>query len=114
MAYVQRDKDGKIIGYFAAIQYGYAEEFLDDNNEEVLNYLNPTPTDLQIWSTYQRQAMELLIANDTVAIRCVKANIPYPKEWFDCDIELRAIVHVESGDPSIPLPKQPTTKPEGT
>lgn len=82
--------------------------------EELAAILNPPPTAEQLWSAYQRSAMAVLTANDTVAIRCVKANVTYPSDWFDCDIALRAIVHATSGDPTVPLPAQPVTRPAGT
>lgn len=44
MPYVQRDRDSnQIKGIFNRLQQGYAEEFLDDDNVEVLAYLNPVP-----------------------------------------------------------------------
>lgn len=73
-----------------------------------------TPTETQLWSAYQRQAAALLVANDTVAIRCVKASVQYPAEWLACDVALRAIVHSTSGNASLPLPAQPITRPSGT
>lgn len=76
--------------------------------------ISPPPTTEQLWSAYQRAAMAILSANDTVAIRCVKANVAYPSEWFACDLALRAIVHATSGDTSLPLPAQPITRPTGT
>lgn len=74
----------------------------------------PGPSAAELWSAYQRQAMALLVANDTVAIRCVKASVAYPADWLACDVALRAIVHATSGDPTIPLPAQPITRPAGT
>lgn len=43
MPYIQRNKDGKIKGVFARLQQGYAEEFLPDDDAEVLAYQNPIP-----------------------------------------------------------------------
>lgn len=42
MPYVQRT-DGTITGIFANMQDGYAEEFLADENEEVVAFINPPP-----------------------------------------------------------------------
>jgi hypothetical protein len=48
MAWVHRDDDGKITGVFGALQPGYPEEELPDDNEDVLAFFasidsNPTP-----------------------------------------------------------------------
>lgn len=40
MPYVQRD-NGIVVGLYANAQQGYAEEFLADDHEDVLAYLNP-------------------------------------------------------------------------
>ncbi|MBP2614743.1 hypothetical protein [Agrobacterium pusense] len=42
MAFVQRDPDGKIVGVYACQQDGYAEEFLEDDNPEVIEALAPS------------------------------------------------------------------------
>jgi len=42
MPYVQRD-EGIIIGVYASQQQGYAEEFLPDDDAEVVAFLNPEP-----------------------------------------------------------------------
>ena len=39
MPYVQRDDDGNINGIYANLQPGYAEEYLPDNNPEVLAFM---------------------------------------------------------------------------
>lgn len=46
MAFVQRDEFGKIVGVYACKQEGYAEEFLDDENPEVIEALYPTTLDI--------------------------------------------------------------------
>ena len=44
MPYIERDKDtNKVKGVYRQLQKGYAEEFLPDDNAEVLAYLNPVP-----------------------------------------------------------------------
>jgi hypothetical protein len=43
MPYVQRDQEGKVIGLFAQPQEGYAEEFLSDDNPEVVAFLEEQP-----------------------------------------------------------------------
>ena len=41
MPYVSRDASGNINGVFANLQSGYAEEFLPDDDPELVAYLNP-------------------------------------------------------------------------
>lgn len=41
MPYVQRDEEGAVKGVFANPQEGYADEFLEDENSEVVAFLNP-------------------------------------------------------------------------
>ncbi|MBY5698515.1 hypothetical protein [Rhizobium leguminosarum] len=43
MPYVQRDEQGNIIGVYANLQPGYAEEFLPDDDQDLLAYLSPPP-----------------------------------------------------------------------
>lgn len=48
MPYVQRGS-GVIVGVFTALQPGFAEEFLPDDNPEVMAFLNPpTPIDPEL------------------------------------------------------------------
>lgn len=41
MPYVQRDGNNAVCGVYANLQPGYAEEWLEDDDAEVLAYLNP-------------------------------------------------------------------------
>jgi hypothetical protein len=41
MPYVSRDENGSINGLYSNLQPGYAEEFLPDDNPEVMAFLNP-------------------------------------------------------------------------
>lgn len=43
MPYVER-KDGKVVGLYANLQTGYAEEKLAEDHPEVVAFLNPPPT----------------------------------------------------------------------
>ena len=74
----------------------------------------PADTLAQLWAERQRNALALLQNNDVIAIRCVKAGVPYPTEWLSYDVALREIVHAETGDPKVPLPSAPINKPAGT
>lgn len=42
--FVERNQKGDIIGVFANLQKGYAEEQLADNHISIRNFLNPPPT----------------------------------------------------------------------
>lgn len=57
----------------------------------------------------KNSAQALLDASDRVAIRCVKAGVPFPVEWAEYVAELRAVYNSGAG----PLPAQPEY-PEGT
>jgi len=43
MPYVSRDQSGNINGLYANLQSGYAEEWLEDDDPEVIAHLNPPP-----------------------------------------------------------------------
>jgi len=43
MPYVQRDFGGNVKGIYAVAQPGYAEEFLPDENAEIVAYLKKYP-----------------------------------------------------------------------
>lgn len=43
MPYVQRDENNTVNGVFANLQPGYAEEFLAEDDAEVVAYLTPVP-----------------------------------------------------------------------
>jgi hypothetical protein len=47
MPYVER-RDGKVIGLYANKQSGYAEEFLADNDAEIVAFLNPPPSNADV------------------------------------------------------------------
>ncbi|MFH1157595.1 MAG: hypothetical protein V1721_01730 [Pseudomonadota bacterium] len=51
----------------------------------------------------KNQALDALTVTDLVALRCVKAGMPFPSDWWDYVTDLRAIVNGDDG----PLPKQP-------
>jgi len=43
MPFVQRNQAGVVCGLYAALQPGYAEEFIADNSAEIIAYLRPPP-----------------------------------------------------------------------
>jgi hypothetical protein len=54
MPYVQRDETGKVIGQFANLQPGFAEEFLEDSSIELL----PTNEDRVLELKVELETME--------------------------------------------------------
>lgn len=70
---------------------------------EVAPFVAPTRT----WAEYQQLAKAALDRTDLVALRCWKANVPYPVAWQTYTDALRAIIRAPSGDPEQPLPTQP-------
>lgn len=44
MPYVERNENGVVVGLYANFQEGYAEEWLEDDDPEVLAFLNPPLT----------------------------------------------------------------------
>jgi hypothetical protein len=64
MPYVQR-ANGKIVGVYAQRQPGYAEEWLADDDAEVLAYLNPPPPPPDNYKPMiRRRADKLMRAGD--------------------------------------------------
>lgn len=62
MPFVQRTA-GIITGLFAKLQVGYAEEFLEDNNPEVIAFLNPIPA---VPAPAIYASAKLMIAGDNI------------------------------------------------
>jgi hypothetical protein len=64
MPYVERDQSGKIKGLYVIRQAGYAEEYLSDDNPEVLGFLSPfasVPTSIS-----RRQFFQVLAVRDII------------------------------------------------
>lgn len=75
---------------------------------------------VQVWQTREKteeehfgelksEALSALTKSDLVAIRCVKAGIPFPADWQEYVAGLRAVVNGSA----LTLPEQPEY-PEGT
>lgn len=64
------------------------------------------------WASHQADAAVALKASDLVAIRCLKAGVPFPAPWQAYVGELRTIVRASSGE-MAPLPVPPAY-PAGT
>jgi hypothetical protein len=58
-------------------------------------------------------AQALLDKSDAVATRCIKANVPYPAEWYAVDIANRAIVSGKDAISTKPV-ALPVAYPSGT
>lgn len=59
------------------------------------------------WRDFQQAAREALFSTDMVAIRCFKAGIAFPPEWWSYVEELRLIIRTYSGDVTSTLPVKP-------
>ncbi len=84
-----------------------------DENGSLVDTEAPPASDEVRWSAVQIQAQLLLDGSDRVAIRCLKAGVPFPSDWQAYVATLREIVRTTNGDPDAPLPTRPTY-PAGT
>jgi hypothetical protein len=77
----------------------------------VVSVAAPDTSGVRAWRAYQAQAQAELIASDRVAMRCMKAGVPYPGDWLFRDELLRAIVRADSGDSTASIPNRPAFPP---
>ncbi|WP_342714455.1 hypothetical protein AAFG22_14865 [Bradyrhizobium sp. B024] len=79
MPYVQRN-EGAVCGVYANLQPGFAEEFLADDDAEVVAFLNPpppVPSSVSDRQFFQQLAVEGIITQDD-ALASNAAVIPPP------------------------------------
>ncbi|MBB4407105.1 hypothetical protein [Agrobacterium radiobacter] len=69
--YVQRVETGAIVGLYASFQEGFAEEFLEDDNPEVIAFLNPPEVLLPI----TKRQLRLTLVRNGIALSTVEAAI---------------------------------------
>jgi hypothetical protein len=85
MPYVQRDLNKKIIGTYANAQLGYAEEYLPDDNAEIVALTAPSiPTNAELLAEtdkYMSRASEDLIV--TLLGKSVITKADYPQLVWD-------------------------------
>lgn len=77
MPYVER-QSGIVTGVFARLQSGYAEEFLADDDPEVVAYLNPPAPPPEL-APYQFRAM-LALSGKQAALDAYIAALPDPQK----------------------------------
>jgi hypothetical protein len=77
MPYVQRDGNNAVCGLYANAQPGYAEEYLEDDNSEVVAYRNSAPVEAP---------RDPLAELDALKAALVKKNVVSDK-----DIEAEAV-----------------------
>lgn len=70
MPYVER-KNGEITGAYAMLQLGYAEEFLEDGNPEVIAFFNPPVASLPI----TKRQLRLTLVRNGISLSTVEAAI---------------------------------------
>lgn len=63
--------------------------------------------------SYRVAALAALAATDDVAMRCFKANVPFPEAWRVYVKTLRDLARDATRDPTQPLPSRPAY-PSGT
>ena len=66
MPYVQRDGNNAVVGVYAQAQPGYAEEWLEDDDAEVVAYLAPPETAAPEPQTATEKLVSFLNANPDV------------------------------------------------
>lgn len=84
MPYVQRNNENQIIGIFSNMQEGYAEEYLDENNNEVIRFQNPLPTNAELLAETDQYMSR--ITEDTVVNLLLKGTVTksdYPQIVWD-------------------------------
>lgn len=69
-----------------------------------------TPTQETLLGVFKSQVLGALNNSDSVALRCIKAGVPFPKEWQDYVKNLRALLNATV---PLTLPVQPSY-PAGT
>jgi hypothetical protein len=77
MPYVQLD-NGTIVGVYANAQPGYAEEWREDDDADVVAYLNPPPKPPEL-APYQFRAM-LALSGKQAALDAFIAALPDPQK----------------------------------
>ncbi len=82
---------------------GYTETLIKPKSGDYETIEFEPVVEKEIDYTLISQARSLLAQSDMVAIRCLKANIPYPKEWFEYVNNLRDVIN---GNADV-LPVQP-------
>ena len=79
MPYVERDSDTHAVkGVYANLQEGYAEEWLDNDDADVVAYLNPPPKPPEL-APYQFRAM-LALSGKQAALDAYIAALPDPQK----------------------------------
>jgi hypothetical protein len=77
--YVSRNQGGVINGVFAVLQPGFAEEFLPDNDPEVVTYLNPpkpVPAVISDRQFFQQLAVQGVITQDEAIAAVSTGTLP--------------------------------------
>lgn len=69
--YVQRDGAGIIIGLYASFQEGFAEEFLEEDNPEVIAFLDPP----EVLPPITKRQLRLTLVRNGIALSTVEAAI---------------------------------------
>lgn len=68
MPYISRDKDQKINGIYTNSQEGYAEEFIDDDEQELIAYFNQAIPELLASPQTPLQARRAILGTTAEAL----------------------------------------------
>lgn len=90
------------LGEVLSGEFAFDHQLTED--ELIQNFPDYVP---MAWRAVQSLARSALISTDGVAIRCFKAAVPFPQDWWDYVEALRAIVRTRSGDINLVLPEPP-------
>lgn len=69
--YVQRNDAGILVGLYASFQAGFAEEFLESGNDEVVAFLNPPEALLPI----TKRQLRLTLVRNGISLSSVESAI---------------------------------------
>ncbi|MGV2052614.1 hypothetical protein ACQZ48_21280 [Agrobacterium sp. 22-209-1] len=69
--YVQRDEAGVVVGLYAKFQTGIAEELLEDDDPEVVAFLNPP----EVLPPITKRQLRLTLVRNGISLETVEAAI---------------------------------------
>ena len=77
--FVERDTNGTVSGIYAVAQPGYAEEELEDDNPEVVVFLNPP----EVLSPITKRQLRLTLVRNGISLETVEAAIASMPEGLE-------------------------------
>jgi hypothetical protein len=77
--YVQRDEAGVVVGLYAKLQVGIAEELLEDDDPEVIAFLNPP----EVLPPITKRQLRLTLVRNGISLETVEAAIASMPEGLE-------------------------------